>query len=204
MTTIVLDLLSFRAIIAAVLLITAQSPVVAVIYLIGVFLIRACYLVCLGVPFIGLSYLIVYVGAVAVLFLFVVMMLNVRLSEIVSVGHEYTKSLPLGAIVGVLFLFTCLSLMPAIETHRGEMALTFLNSVNNTILGVSGNNVRVSNVHLAFTQERRDAVYLNISQRRSLGLSLYTYGSLWLLLISIVLLLSMIGPIALCLRSRNA
>jgi NADH-ubiquinone oxidoreductase chain 6 len=58
-------------------------------------------------------------------------------------------------------------------------------------------------VHLVFSDQAADASFAYLSQVQALGLSLYTYGFLWLMLISFVLLLAMLGPIALCLRSRQ-
>ncbi|TIC19155.1 hypothetical protein E3Q11_04486, partial [Wallemia mellicola] len=105
MNLFLLDLLSALAMISGVMVITSKSPVSSVLFLVSVFVNSACYLVILGVGFIGLSYLIVYVGAIAILFLFVIMMLNLRLVELVEVGKDYTKNLPLGLLIGlVLFL----------------------------------------------------------------------------------------------------
>ncbi|TIB64667.1 hypothetical protein E3Q24_04459, partial [Wallemia mellicola] len=95
MNLFILDLLSALAMISGVMVITSKSPVSSVLFLV----------IILGVGFIGLSYLIVYVGAIAILFLFVIMMLNLRLVELVEVGKDYTKNLPLGLLIGlVLFL----------------------------------------------------------------------------------------------------
>jgi len=69
--------------------ITSSNPVISVLFLVTVFALAACYLLTLGVSFVGLAYLIVYVGAVAVLFLFVVMMLNVRVSENRSIHFNF-------------------------------------------------------------------------------------------------------------------
>ena len=113
MNNFLLDLLSFAAVLSGILVITSTNPVISVLFLISVFINAAGYLLLLGVGFVGISYLIVYVGAIAILFLFVVMMLNIRLVEIVSVGREYTKNLPLGLIVGSLFFFEILSIIPA-------------------------------------------------------------------------------------------
>ena len=94
MNTFLLDLLAFGAVLSGVLVITSKNPVISVLFLISVFVNAAGYLLLLGVGFVGISYLIVYVGAIAILFLFVVMMLNIQLTEIVSVGREYTKTYP--------------------------------------------------------------------------------------------------------------
>jgi NADH-ubiquinone oxidoreductase chain 6 len=204
MTSLVLDLLAVSTVLAAVLVITARSPIVAVLYLIGVFVLAACYLVCLGITYVGLTYLVVYVGAVAVLFLFVVMMLNIRLSEVVSTGYEYTKGLPLGLMLAVVFLLEALSIVPSLSSAGMTMALGALSGLNATLLGTySSPVVATSDVHLVFSDQAADASFAYLSQVQALGLSLYTYGFLWLMLISFVLLLAMLGPIALCLRSRQ-
>ena len=83
MNTFLLDLLAFGALLSGVLVITSKNPVISVLFLISVFVNAAGYLLLLGVGFVGISYLIVYVGAIAILFLFVVMMLNINLNEIV-------------------------------------------------------------------------------------------------------------------------
>lgn len=92
---IVLDVLSLIAIFSGVLVITTKNPIVSVLFLISLFLVIAVYLLMVGMHYIGLSYLLVYVGAIAILFLFILMLINVRVSELLS----YTgNSLPLGLI----------------------------------------------------------------------------------------------------------
>jgi NADH-ubiquinone oxidoreductase chain 6 len=105
MSNFLLDFLSLGAILSGILVITSKNPVISVLFLISVFVNVAGYLVLLGIGFLGISYIIVYVGAIAILFLFVIMMLNIQLAELSAVGSEYTQSLPLGAIVGSLFVF---------------------------------------------------------------------------------------------------
>ena len=100
MNNFLLDFLALGAILSGILVITSKNPVISVLFLISVFVNVAGYLVLLGVGFIGISYLIVYVGAIAILFLFVVMMLNLQLTELSAVGTEYTQNLPLGTIIG--------------------------------------------------------------------------------------------------------
>lgn len=200
---LVLDLLAVAMVFNAILVITSRSPIVAVLFLIAVFVLAACYLASLGVVYAGLTYLVVYVGAVAVLFLFVIMMLNVRLSEVVSTGQEYTAGVPLGVMIAVVFMLEALSVMPSMTTWGYSYVLAALTTVHSLMLGVTPSPSAVSDVHLVFAQQAPDASFAYLSQVQSLGLSLYTYGFLWLLLISFVLLLAMLGPIALCLRSRQ-
>jgi NADH-ubiquinone oxidoreductase chain 6 len=202
MNTFLLDLLAFGAVLSGVLVITSKNPVISVLFLISVFVNAAGYLLLLGVGFVGISYLIVYVGAIAILFLFVVMMLNIQLTEIVSVGREYTKNLPLGFIVGSLFFFEILSVLPAYSSDAGELPLGLFNYINGLFLGVNS-SFTSSDVHMTFAGPGADDSFTGFLQIEAIGQGLYTYGSLWLLLGSIILLLAMLGPITLCLRSAS-
>lgn len=215
MNNFLLDLLAFGAVLSGILVITSTNPVISVLFLISVFINAAGYLLLLGVGFVGISYLIVYIGAIAILFLFVVMMLNIRLVEIISVGREYTKNLPLGLIVGSLFFFEILSVIPAsTASNLSGVPLALFNYVNSMLFFNSSDlmsslGASSSNVHMAFTgptpdEEVASFTGLGGSQIESIGQGLYTYGSIWLMLASIILLLAMLGPITLCLRSLSS
>jgi len=214
MNNFLLDLLAFGAILSGILVITSKNPVISVLFLISVFINSAGYLLLLGVGFVGISYLIVYIGAIAILFLFVVMMLNIRLVEIISVGREYTKNLPLGLIVGSLFFFEILSVIPsATLSGFSGVPLGLFNYVNSLLFSTSMASLPSSNdnVHMAFTGPTPDDSIASFtsytsgggSQIESIGQGLYTYGSIWLMLASIILLLAMLGPITLCLRTNS-
>nr|UHB41917.1 NADH dehydrogenase subunit 6 [Apiotrichum gamsii] len=200
MNTFLLDILGFGVLLSGILVITSKNPVISVLFLISVFVNAAGYLLLLGVGFVGISYLIVYVGAIAILFLFVVMMLNINITEIVSVGREYTKNLPLGLIVGSLFFFEILSLIPRTYKEAGGLPLSLFNYINGLFLGIDSSSIG-SSVHMRFTDISADQRFSQFLQVQALGQGLYTFGSLWLLLASIILLLAMLGPIVLCLRS---
>lgn len=62
----ILDVISLLSIFCGILVIISKNPIVSALFLIGLFLSISCYLVILGLNFIGLSYLLVYVGAVKV------------------------------------------------------------------------------------------------------------------------------------------
>lgn len=79
-----LNFLSLAAILCGIFVIISKNPIVSVLFLIGLFLSISAYLMMLGINFIGLSYLLVYVGAVSILFLFILMLINVRISELVT------------------------------------------------------------------------------------------------------------------------
>ncbi|RYE12775.1 MAG: hypothetical protein EOP34_10190 [Rickettsiales bacterium] len=213
MSNFLLDFLSLGAILSGILVITSKNPVISVLFLISVFVNVAGYLVLLGIGFLGISYIIVYVGAIAILFLFVIMMLNIQLAELSAVGSEYTQSLPLGAIVGSLFVFELISILPfsfkGLSTFNlSSVANTFsetsLGAFNwfNTLL-VSGNTT-ANDVHQVFDAAyATDSNFSNYLQIESIGQSLYTYGSIWLLLTSIILLLAIVGPITLSMKATN-
>ena len=79
-----LYILSLISIICGICVIILNNPIVSVLYLIGLFISIASYLMMLGINFIGLSYLLVYVGAVSILFLFILMLINIRISELIT------------------------------------------------------------------------------------------------------------------------
>ena len=86
---------------SAVMVIAARNPVHAVLFLILCFFSAAGLFVLLGAEFLALILVIVYVGAVAVLFLFVVMMLDINFREL---RQGYKKYLPVGATVGLILM----------------------------------------------------------------------------------------------------
>lgn len=88
-------------VISAMLVITARNPVHSVLFLILGFFNSAGLFVLLGAEFIAMIMVIVYVGAVAVLFLFVVMMLDVSFAELRKGAMQYV---PLGLIIGGILL----------------------------------------------------------------------------------------------------
>lgn len=203
MNHFLLDLLAFAAVLSGILVITAKNPVISVLFLISVFINVAGYLVLLGVAYLGLAYLIIYVGAIAILFLFVIMMLNLRLVELIDTGQEYTQNLPLGAIIGSLFFFELLSILPS-TTSFNLFNDAFFNSINSLVLGVSGSEQSASNVNVAFNPVVADHNFTNFLQIESIGQGLYTYASLWLIVAGVILLLAMVGPIVLCMNSDSS
>src|ERR1700690_1045661 len=86
---------------SAFMVIAARNPVHSVLFLILAFVNSAGLFVLVGAEFLAMILIIVYVGAVAVLFLFVVMMLDVDFAEL---RQGFLQYLPAGAIVGFIFL----------------------------------------------------------------------------------------------------
>ena len=92
-------LFAFIAVAAAFMVIAARNPVHSVLYLILTFFNAAGLFLLTGAEFLAMILLVVYVGAVAVLFLFVVMMLDVDFAELKSGALQYA---PIGALVGIV------------------------------------------------------------------------------------------------------
>ena len=103
-------LFAFVTIASAVMVISARNPVHAVLFLILAFFNSAGLFLLLGAEFIALILVIVYVGAVAVLFLFVVMMLDVDFAELRA---GYAKFLPIGGLIGGILLAQLLLVVTA-------------------------------------------------------------------------------------------
>jgi NADH-quinone oxidoreductase subunit J len=101
-------LFSFVLLGAAVLVISARNPVHSVLFLILAFFNAAGLFVLLGAEFLAMILVVVYVGAVAVLFLFVVMMLDI---DFVELKQGFLQYLPLGVVVGGFFLFELLAVL---------------------------------------------------------------------------------------------
>jgi NADH-quinone oxidoreductase subunit J len=89
-------------IITSFLVISTRNPVVSMLYLILVFLQASLIFLCLGGEFLFILFLVVYVGAIAILFLFVIMLLNLRVVENYNMFYNY---MPIGLFVGILFAF---------------------------------------------------------------------------------------------------
>ncbi|MBC6439451.1 MAG: NADH-quinone oxidoreductase subunit J [Rhodospirillales bacterium] len=90
---------------SAVMVISARNPVHSVLYLILAFFNAAALFVLIGAEFLAMILVVVYVGAVAVLFLFVVMMLDINLTEL---RQGFLQYLPIGALIGLILLLELL------------------------------------------------------------------------------------------------
>ena len=101
LTVISFYLLAFVAVAAAFMVVAARNPVHSVMYLILTFFSAAGLFILMGAEFLALLLVMVYVGAVAVLFLFVVMMLDV---DFVALKQGFLSYLPIGALVAIVLL----------------------------------------------------------------------------------------------------
>ena len=114
-------LFALMTVFAAIMVITAKNPVHSVLFLILAFFNAAGLFVLLGAEFVAMILVIVYVGAVAVLFLFVVMMLDISFSDLRQGALQYV---PIGRVVGgillaeLIFIFVGWHIAPSAMYNR--------------------------------------------------------------------------------------
>ena len=104
-----LEFIYISSIFCAIFVIINKNPILSVLFLIALFLIISIYLILLGLNFLGLSYLLVYVGAVSILFLFILMLINVRISELLI---DSINSIPLAILLGSFFNYFVNNVLP--------------------------------------------------------------------------------------------
>ena len=165
---------SIIAVISAIMVTVSKNTVHSVFFLILDFISISCLFIMIGAEFLGMIMLIVYVGAVAVLFLFVVMMLNVAQQKNQWFASEASSGhITVGLIISVIIFFELIIVI------GGWKYKPDLFDINNSL-----NNFSISNTH-------------------SLGQVLYTDYIHVFQLSGMILLVAMIGAIVLTFRKRS-
>jgi NADH-ubiquinone oxidoreductase chain 6 len=159
-----------------------KNPISSILFLIGLFSSIACYLMLVGLNFIGLSYIIVYVGAVSILFLFILMLLNIRISELQS---NTRNSIPLVIILLILFANILRILLP--------------NNTNNLFINTENS---IKNIFLVLSN-MWDGNLTEFDHITSIGSIMYTNYNMWLIIASYILLLAMVGSIVITMKQKN-
>lgn len=171
------------AVMSAIMVIGARNPVHSILFLILVFCNAAGLLILLEVEFLAMLFLIVYVGAISVLFLFVIMMLNIKLTEFSS---NILRYLPVGGLILFIFLIEVLSIIDS------DLIPLFINT----------NFVKIKYI----INDLNSIAWVNnlefITNSQALGNMIYTYYFSLFLIASIILLVAMIGAIVLTLNKR--
>jgi len=223
MTTIFINLLALGTLISSVFSITSKNPVISVIFLITTFVQAAGYLILIGINFVGISYIVIYVGAIAVLFLFVIMMINIKLTDILETGNQYTKNLPLAIAIGSLFIFIIYTIIPFNFNNVPALSvllnkITSLNTLfsDSNVFSIASQDVYASNIQklyelinfipndqVASFVFNSDVLITNFQQIEVLGHSLYTYGAVLLIILSVILLLAMFATIIISKSNKN-
>ena len=139
LTAIFFYLFAILAVASAAMVIVAKNPVHAVLFLILTFFNAAGLFILLGAEFLAMLLVIVYVGAVAVLFLFVVMMLDIDFSELKA---EMAKYVPLAGLIGIVILlqfgmiYGVWITAPAAQDLRGAVTPDMMDVQNTKALGL--------------------------------------------------------------------
>lgn len=162
------SIFSSLAILSGIFVIRAKNPVHSVLFLILVFCHAAGLLLMVDLDFFAMIFLVVYVGAIAVLFLFVVMMLHIKIEEVYEAALPY---LPLGGLIGLIF---GMELFVAFDRESIPMM-----------------------THSLFEYNYAHYAAQPISSIQAIGELMYTYYSFYFLVASLILLIAMIGAIVL-------
>ena len=184
-----LNIIYIISLFSGVFIIISKNPIVSVLHLIVLFSSISCYLIFLGAKFIGLSYLLVYVGAVSILFLFILMLINIRVSELIS---DTNNNIPLAILTILGFFIPYNKILPDTKTAD---SLNFKEIYSNDsdifseIYHVSSNNW--------------DSNLVDIYDIISIGNVMYTNLSMWLIITSIILLLAMVGSIVITIKQQS-
>lgn len=163
------------AITAGILVISSNNPIHSIFSLVLAFANISFIMILLGVEFLGVLFLIVYVGAIAILFLFVIMMLNIKLVELLD---NATRYVPIGMIIGVFLL----------------IEITIL--LQNIFPSVS------SSINLMETYQYTNIV--NYTNLYALGQVLYQEYSVYIIIASVILLVAMLAGIILTLTHEES
>jgi NADH-ubiquinone oxidoreductase chain 6 len=168
----------------SILVITNTNPIISILYLIALFLSVSIYLIIVNIIFLGLSYLLVYIGAVSILFLFILMLIDIRISEL---QEKNNNSIFLGIVLGIILL----------------NIFNIYNNNKNTLI----NNKYISDsiFNNIFTYYKDNINYISYNNWNnsinedydlvSIGNIIYTSHSIFIILALLILLLAMVGAI---------
>jgi len=121
-----IDIIYIVSIFLGIFTIISKNPIVSVLFLIGLFVNISVLLISIGFTFIGLSYILVYVGAVSILFLFILMLINIRISELLN---ETNNDVPLAILTVILFYYIIAQVLPVnlVEKNISSNFSSFFN-----------------------------------------------------------------------------
>lgn len=132
-----LEIISVIAIIFAIYTIISKNPIMSVLFLIGLFVAISLYLIFSGLQFIGFSYLIIYIGAISILFIFILMLINIRVSELLT---ETNNSMFLAILIILFFNISLNDIVPYNFVNGVNHGIySFLHSIRDYIINLFHN-----------------------------------------------------------------
>ena len=196
------DIIYLVSILLGVFTIVSRNPIVSVLFLIGLFINIACLLILVGYNYLGLSYILVYVGAVSILFLFILMLINIRISELLS---ETNNDIPLAVLTVLLFYYVVGQVLPSNLTDN-----TIVSYLSNSFSEIY--NVQLENEFFNIVDLKQQIAYasgkgwdsslVEFTHITGIGNIMYTSYSIWLIVSSVILLLGMVGAIVITIKQR--
>lgn len=198
-----IDIIFLISILFGVFTIVSRNPIVSVLFLIGLFMNISGLLILVGYSFIGLSYILVYVGAVSILFLFILMLINIRISELLS---ESNNNIPLAILTVLIFYNIVGQILPTNLTDN-----TILSYLSNTLselyivqLYRELFNVVDLKQQITYASSKAwDSSLVEFTHITGIGNIMYTSYSIWLIISSIILLLGMVGAIVITISQKT-
>lgn len=208
-----LYIISLIAISCSVYIIVSKNPILSVLFLIGLFLSISVYLITIGLHFLGLVYLIVYVGAVSILFLFILMLINVRISELLTNNNN---SIVLAILTLLCFNFSTQDILPLSDFLYDifnanivyKIRQIFENIISTHIFTSANDIVLHVLKYLTFinitNSKSWDSILVSFSHVTSIGYILYTNLAILFIITSLILLLAMIGAIIITINKAKS
>lgn len=194
-----LTIIDTVCILSSISVIISKNPIVSVLFLIALFLGIACHLLISGISFIGLSYLLVYVGAVSILFLFILMLINIRISELLN---DTSNTIPLVLIIALAFNYPLYYVFPSRLPNKSVYNITYDNGLTDSYLNMAKSQTYDSYSDIVWFASFKlwDGSLAETSHISSIGNIMYTSYSIWLIITSVILLLAMVGAIVITMK----
>jgi len=194
-----LDVLSVFSICAGITVITTKNPIESLIWLIGLFGLISIYLILCGFTFIGFSYLIVYIGAVSILFLFILMLINIRSSELQS---NNSNSIALGLFVVLITNYIIFEILPYSLATLNNSLQKFISIFNMGSMQVQDYKEKFLLIWNVVSNGWENYIF-ETSHISAIGNILYTSYNIWLFKASFILLLAMVGAIVITINNKK-
>ena len=167
-----------------------KNPIFAVLCLIGLIGSISVYLIFIGLVYLGLAYIVIYLGAVSILFLFIVMLIDIRVSEL---QNDNRDSMPLALYIGLIF--SNFILLDEIKSTGSYFVRGLLINLDNNTKLLKTEKTYLHNLFFVSSNNWDNNVH-DISHITSIGSIQYSIYGLWLIISSMVLLLALFGTIS--------
>jgi NADH-quinone oxidoreductase subunit J len=179
-------LFSAFGVVSSIFVVWTKNPIFSVLFLILSFFNVAAILFLFNFEFLPITFLIIYVGAVAVLFLFVLMMLNIKLAELFE---NYSNALPIGLFILFFFIYQLVFLL--------RFEFEFFNNLDKFSLAFLADFTLTNCANTQFFD-----IKSSVSNIKTIGVSLFSTFLFHFLISGVILLLAMIAAIVLTLQKR--